>query len=120
MNHSAPGGLLSRQDLNILESAEVLLRLYHFDYDTLSELCGEGRGLVRERFPYPELLAVGIVAAGREAKWTKDGAGCSPELLVAAVRDRLVCLITVCTTHRGVPDPGPGTVPPQRKRGVSV
>ena len=71
MKNSAPGGLLSRQDLNILESAEVLLRPDRpdqFDYGTLSTLCGMGRSLVRERFPYPELLSVGIVAVGWEAE----------------------------------------------------
>ena len=61
---------LSRQDRVILESAQVLLRPDrpdHFDYNTLATLCGVERHLVQEAFPYPELLAVGVVAMAWES-----------------------------------------------------
>ena len=74
MKNSAPGGLLSRQDRIILESAEVLLRPDRpdqFDYSTLASMSGVARHLVLEAFPYPELLAVGVVVSAREEKERK-------------------------------------------------
>ena len=71
MNNVAGTDGLSRQDRLILASAEFMLRPDRpddFDFATLSARCGVAREKVRQAFPFPELLTVGIVAMG----WGKD------------------------------------------------
>jgi hypothetical protein len=65
------GEMLTRQDRLILESAEALLRPKRpdwFDMFQLSEVTGIERQIILDRFPFPELLAIGIMVMIWEEK----------------------------------------------------
>lgn len=62
---------LTAQDWLILDSAERVLNPKQpgiFDINNLSKLTGIDRRLIRDRFPFPELLAVGIIVMVWEEK----------------------------------------------------
>ena len=65
------GEMLTRQDRAILESAETLLRMDRpdcFDLNILAQVSGIGRKTIQDRFPFPELLTLGIVVMVWEEK----------------------------------------------------
>ena len=71
MLNAGEGEMLAHQDRLILESAESLLqpeRPDWFDMFKLSKISGIEHHLIRERFPFPELLAIGIVVMVWEEK----------------------------------------------------
>lgn len=74
MSEPASMNRLLRQDLVLLEAAETLLdpaRPDQLDLNSLATLCGTSRQIILEAFPWPEMLAVGVLVAG----WEREGQG---------------------------------------------
>jgi len=65
------GERLAIQDRMILESADLLLQPEQpdrFDLEKLANISGVERNIILDRFPFPELLALGIVVMVWEEK----------------------------------------------------
>lgn len=64
MQQFGTGNKIKGEDRTILESAEILLnpdQPDRFDMNKLAHISGVDRKLILARFPFPELLALGVV-----------------------------------------------------------